>query len=237
MKHSVIVRVAVISDIHANLPALEAVVNDSEFQSCDQVLFAGDLVGYYYWPFECFQLLQELNVESIRGNHEDMLFEAINESNVDMATSKYGSGLKTAIDELPQQAIQTISAWEHPKLLNIGGRAILMCHGSPSDISQYLYPDIELPQSVSFQGDPVDVVIHGHTHYPAVRQSNSVLWVNPGSVGQPRNRQPGAHWAILDTDTLKVEAKVTPYDYSLVVELAKLRDPQHPYLWEVLQRG
>jgi len=236
MKHSGTVRIALISDVHANLPALEAVMNDSEFGECERVLFAGDLVGYYYWPLECYRLLEGLHSDAIRGNHEDMLLEAISSPPGTPVVSKYGSGLKVAMDELPPEAIATIAAWDHPKLLNLGGKTILMCHGSPSDISEYLYPDVDLPESVSFDGSTADVVIHGHTHYPSVRQSNGVFWVNPGSVGQPRNRQPGAHWAILDTEAMKVTSKISSYDYSSVVDMAKQRDPNHNYLWEVLQR-
>lgn len=230
------VRIALISDIHANLPALDAVMNDPEFNECERVLFAGDLVGYYYWPLECYRSLEGLNCEAIRGNHEDMLLEAIDSPEGTPVVSKYGSGLKVAIEELPADAIANIKQWDHPKLLSLGGKNILMCHGSPSDISQYLYPDVDLPESVSFDGPDAEIVVHGHTHYPSVRQSNGVLWINPGSVGQPRNKQPGAHWAILDTESLKVSSKISPYDYSSVMDLAKQRDPNHSYLWEVLQR-
>ena len=236
MKHSVTVRIALISDIHANLPALDAVTNDPAFSECERVLFAGDLVGYYYWPLECYRSLQGLRLDAIRGNHEEMLLKAIDSPAGTTVASKYGSGLKVAVDELPAEAIEDIADWDHPKLLDLGGRSILMCHGSPSDISQYLYPDVDLPESVTFGGSTAEIVVHGHTHYPSVRQSNGVLWINPGSVGQPRNKQPGAHWAILDTESLKVSPKISTYDYSSVVDLAKQRDPNHSYLWEVLQR-
>jgi putative phosphoesterase len=236
MKHWGTVRIALISDIHANLPALDVVMNDPEFNECERVLFAGDLVGYYYWPLECYQSLEGLNCDAIRGNHEDMLLEAIDNPAGTPVVSKYGSGLKVAIEELPADAIANITQWDHPKLLSLSGKNILMCHGSPSDISQYLYPNVDLPESVSFDGSDAEIVVHGHTHYPSVRQSNGVLWINPGSVGQPRNKQPGAHWAMLDTESLKVSSKISPYDYSSVVDLAKQRDPNHSYLWEVLQR-
>jgi putative phosphoesterase len=236
MKHSVTVRIALISDIHANLPALDSVINDPEFGECEQVLFAGDLVGYYYWPLECYRILENLRFDAIRGNHEDMLLQAIASPVEIPVTSKYGSGLKVAIDELPAEAIANIAQWDHPKLLNLGGKNILMCHGSPNDVSQYLYPDVDLPELVSFNGSTAEIVVHGHTHYPSVRRSNDVLWVNPGSVGQPRNKQPGAHWAILDTESLEVNSKISVYNYSSVVDLAKQRDPNHSYLWEVLQR-
>jgi putative phosphoesterase len=236
MKHWGTVRIALISDIHANLPALDAVMNDPDFNECEQVLFAGDLVGYYYWPLACYRSLEGLNCDAIRGNHEDMLLDAISRPAGSPVVSTYGSGLKVAIDELPAEAIAIIKQWDHPKLLSLGGKSILMCHGSPSDISQYLYPDVDLPELVSFDGSDAEIVVHGHTHYPSVRQSNGVLWINPGSVGQPRNKQPGAHWAILDTESLKVSSKISPYDYSSVMDLAKQRDPNHSYLWEVLQR-
>jgi putative phosphoesterase len=231
------VRVALISDVHANLPALEAVVRDPDFRECDRVLFAGDLVGYYYWPKACLQLLQEVGATCIKGNHEEILFEAVDQGTLSEITTRYGSGIKYAIDQFNSTDMNTLRSWTHPEKITLDTLSLLLCHGSPGDISTYLYPSVELPHISGKVGNGVNVVVHGHTHYPAVRKMDGVLWVNPGSLGQPRNRQPGAHWAILDTDTLEVEAKVTSYDYSSVVNLAMLRDPQHPYLWEVLQRG
>ena len=236
MKHSGTVRVALISDIHANLPAFEAVIADPEFNACEQVLFAGDLVGYYYWPAECFQILQDLNAVCIKGNHEEMLFDAIRDSDFEEATLRYGSGLETAAQELPAAALEVMSSWSHPELVTLKDRKILLSHGSPSDISQYVYPNVELPHAMEERYSQVELIVHGHTHYPSTRSKNDQIWINPGSLGQPRNRQPGAHWAVVDLDTLEISHNVTSYDYSSVVELAKMRDPNRPYLWEVLQR-
>jgi len=236
VEHSDLVRVALISDIHANLPALEAVVNDPEFHSCERVLFAGDLVGYYYWPKECLQVLQDIGATCIKGNHEEMLFEAVDQGSLADVTARYGNGIKYAIDQFNATDMATIRSWNHPEKITLDNVNLLLCHGSPSDISTYLYPSGELPQLKGEGANDVNVVVHGHTHYPAVRQQDGVLWVNPGSLGQPRNKQPGAHWAVLDTISRDVFPQLTTYDYSSVVQMAQLTDPGLSYLWEVLDR-
>jgi putative phosphoesterase len=237
MKHSDLVRVALISDVHANLPALKAVTQDPEFLECVQVLFAGDLVGYYYWPAECFQVLKEFNTHSILGNHEEMLFSALDTGNIAEITARYGSGIQIAMDQLSSESIAEMRTWQHPDTANVDGHKLLLCHGSPSDISTYLYPSADLPHVEQPDQDTYEIVVHGHTHYPSVRSSEGVLWINPGSLGQPRNKQPGAHWAILDTESMETFPKITPYDYSSVVDMAQKTDPSLPYLWEVLGRA
>ena len=76
----------------------------------------------------------------------------------------------------------------------------------------------------------------GHTHYRLTRTSGSTTIVNPGSVGQPRDRQPGAAWALLETETGTCRAFIEPYDTAPIEAQARVTDPHLPYLWEVLNR-
>ena len=81
-----------------------------------------------------------------------------------------------------------------------------------------------------------DLVVMGHTHYPLVKKQGGTLLVNPGSVGQPRNRRPGAAWAIFDTADRTVQLRSESYDSSDLVRECRLRHPELPYLSEVLLR-
>ena len=79
-------------------------------------------------------------------------------------------------------------------------------------------------------------MVQGHTHYPMIKNYGKVTVINPGSVGQPRNRQLGAQWALLDTESDKIEHFCEKYDSSLVMMEAKKRHPEISYLEDVLKR-
>jgi predicted phosphodiesterase len=120
--------------------------------------------------------------------------------------------------------------------VEVGGCQILLRHGAPWDVDQYVYPDAtqELLQRCSTSG--IDFVVLGHTHYSMDKKLGRVRIVNPGSVGQPRNRQPGAHWAFLDTKSGQLEFKVEQYDRAPLIRECRSRHPELPYLAEILER-
>jgi predicted phosphodiesterase len=117
------------------------------------------------------------------------------------------------------------------------GRKILLCHGAPHEIDYYVYPDSSLAVLDGAALTEFDLVVTGHTHYPMQKTLNEkTLLVNPGSVGQPRNRQPGAHWALYDTDSGEVSFRRESYNYSRLQAEARRRHPELPYLADVLGR-
>ena len=81
-----------------------------------------------------------------------------------------------------------------------------------------------------------DLVVLGHTHYPMSHKIGRTLVVNPGSVGQPRNREPGAHWAIFDTVSRSLQRRMDAYDSAALVRECRRRHPELPYLADVLLR-
>lgn len=118
----------------------------------------------------------------------------------------------------------------HPLEIKLDGKKILLCHGAPWDIDFYIYPDSSIDILSKCVIGSFDLVVLGHTHYPMLFSINNTLIVNPGSVGQPRNRKPGAHWAIYDTLSGKIEFKVEEYDCSELVVESKKRHPNLTYL-------
>ena len=125
----------------------------------------------------------------------------------------------------------------HPLSLELDGRRILLCHGAPHDPDFYLYPDSDLLPVASPALADYDLVVTGHTHYPMRRRlGEKTLLVNPGSVGQPRNRIPGAHWALYDTESGEVAFFCEHYDYEPLQTEARKRHPELPYLADVLGR-
>jgi len=231
------VRLALLGDIHSNDAALAAVLRASSKAKVDKLLVTGDLVGYYFSPREVLHLLNDWDCYIVSGNHEVML--AHSRSNPDYlaeVSKRYGSGLQVALEQLDSQQLDRLCSLPHPLELNLDGVRILLCHGSPWDLNHYIYPDsaegaMEIPESVEY-----DLIVMGHTHYSMLFDKAGCILVNPGSVGQPRDRIPGACWALFDTESRSVDLRREEYDSSELVHECQLRHPELPFLSEVLTR-
>ena len=112
----------------------------------------------------------------------------------------------------------------------------MICHGSPWENDEYVYPDSSDESFERYAKLNVNWVIQGHTHYSMLKQIGNVTLINPGSVGQPRNKKPGAHWALLDTKINKVNFFCEQYDIKKVVEESNKRHPGIPYLANILEK-
>lgn len=230
-------KIGLLGDIHGNALALEAVLQSAFAASVEKLVVTGDLVGYYFAPFRVLQLLSEWDRSVVRGNHEEMLCSSRNDpaflATVDV---RYGSGIRVAMEQLSEDQINELCALPHPLELTLDGVRVLLCHGAPWDLNQYLYPDTDVGLIERCAGVQHDLVVVGHTHYPMLKVIGKTLLVNPGSVGQPRNRQLGAQWVLFDTSTRSVEFRREEYDPSSLIAECRSRHPELPYLSEVLVR-
>jgi putative phosphoesterase len=203
----------------------------------EKLLISGDLVGYYFEPLEVLKLLEPWSKYLVRGNHEDMLSVArSNPSFLTKVNARYGSGLQMAIEQLSGVQLDELCALPHPVEIEIDKYKILLCHGSPWSTEEYIYPDADKKLLKRCSDTGFDVIVHGHTHYPAKHVVGKTLLVNPGSVGQPRNRQPGAHWAIFDAKIGEVQFRCEVYDPTQIMKECAEKNPELPYLAEMLIR-
>ena len=232
-------RIAALGDIHGNIVALNAVLNDIKKETVDWLLNTGDLVGYYYHADQVLHALKNWQCEQVQGNHDAMLGEIgiwSDELKKDYL-HKYGGALEQAANELlTREQVAYLARLPYRKELYIAGRHILLCHGSPWDRDEYIYPDAPNEVLARCTMGDFNVVVMGHTHYPMIKQYRHTLIVNPGSVGQPRNNQTAASWALLDLDDLTAQLRHVTYDVVSVIAEAHRNDPKVPYLAEVLER-
>lgn len=230
-------KLGLLGDIHGNALALESVLNAATNLGVEKLLITGDLVGYYFQPSKVMELLAPWSKIIVRGNHEDMLASIIATPDLlAVIEKKYGSGLSVALEQLSEEQVSELTRLPETKTIIENSCQVMLCHGSPWDTDQYIYPDAPeelLKKCTSFGAN---IIIMGHTHYPMYRKVGTTLLINPGSVGQPRNKQPGASWAILDTETQKVIFRNEDYNIQAVVDEAIRLQPQLPYLAEVLVR-
>jgi putative phosphoesterase len=201
------VRVAAISDIHGNLPALEAVLADIDGEDADRIVVAGD-TAHGPWAAEVVDLLVERGARCVRGNADR---EVVNRS------EQFGPLAPWSAERLGERRLAIVAGWPLTAELSIDGLGdVLVCHSTPSSddpIYTRITPDEELVGI--FEDVTADVVVCGHTHMQYdLTLSSGLRVVNPGSVGTPYEGARGAYWALLGPD---VEFRRTSYDVEAAV--------------------
>jgi putative phosphoesterase len=230
-------KIAILGDIHGNKDALNAVLKDASKVGVELLMITGDLVGYYPFAKEVLELLANWKTKIVRGNHEDMLKESINNKTyLNKISKKYGSGLKESLNNLSNSYIEYLVNLPHPIKFTIDNNRFILAHGAPDNINKYIYPDSDLTKLPLLEDIDCDILICGHTHYPMQRSYGKKTIINPGSVGQPRNKGSGANWVLYDSTNKSFNFRVSDYDISHVVRWAKNNNPEMNYLHEVFTR-
>ena len=199
-------RIAVISDVHSNLQALEEVKKRIDDEGIDYVLSAGDAVGYGADPNRCCAILKDWARHSVLGNHD---WAALRRDPSGMNPYAEKAALWTAeqIDEDSREYLGSLKESAHS---DANGSAIEARHGSLRSMLEYVY-EADLSEDL-LQQSGADVLVLGHTHVPYAKMFASGLIVNPGSVGQPRDGDSRASFGILQTEPLSFEIRRVDYD-------------------------
>jgi predicted phosphodiesterase len=195
---------AILSDLHGNLPALEAVLAD--LGTADGVVCCGDLVGYYPEAPAVVDRIRGLGAVVVRGNHELMVTGA---RAVPPDRARYYATAAARRALSPDQ-LAWLAALPSSARLERDGLALEVRHASPWDEETYLYPDSDLGRVALAEGT---WLLLGHTHYPMLRRVGGGFVANPGSVGQPRDRDPRAAYAVLDTASGRWEQRRVAYGH------------------------
>ncbi|MGE7910995.1 metallophosphoesterase family protein [Lysinibacillus xylanilyticus] len=232
-------KIAILSDIHANAEALSAVLKQCEIQKIDHYYILGDIVGYYFEPNQVISLLKPLNKTVIKGNHEDMLLDAINDKYyLNQVTFKYGIGLEVAIEKLNKEVFEWINSLPYEKCIKVEGLNIKLTHGNRYNWKEYLYPDTPSIILNQYCSEDYDFIFTGHSHYPFLYNSGKCVLVNVGSVGMNKDFGGLASWCILNTETKTVSMQKTPYNVTkLISKINNIDSPNKSYLISVLTRN
>jgi putative phosphoesterase len=223
-----VTRVGLISDVHANLDALTAVLDD--MPAVDEIVCCGDLVEYYDQPNEVCTLLRERDVRCIRGNHDAY---TIGQLSPDEAHRRAFRTDWTR-DVLAETHLRWIESLGVELWLEAGERRLWIRHANPWDEERYLFADADaLLARLRLEAGTTLVV--GHTHRP-LRLSVDQGWlVNPGSVGQPRDYDPRAAYAVVDLGTGEVEHRRAAYDVAAMQRRLERMD-WDPQIVSILSR-
>ncbi|WP_406657683.1 metallophosphoesterase family protein [Methanolobus sp. ZRKC2] len=227
-------RLLLISDIHANKEALDAVLKVPH----DEVFCLGDIADYGPSPSECIALIRENNIETVLGNHDAAVGTGIDcgcgykYKHLSIATREYtwnflAEDHLSFLRQLPFKA---------EKVLN--GQRLYFTHGSPQSNYEYIRPetpDDEVAEMI--KGIDADFIFTGHSHQPMVREVNGIMIINPGSVGQPRDLNPLASCAVFNTETRDTEIIRCSYDIENTCNKIRERMPNAEELISILMRG
>lgn len=202
--------VAIISDIHSNLVALDAVLEDIETLGAELILCAGDIVGYYPYPNETIDRFKEKDIVSILGNHDRAVihFNTVGMNRLAAEAARWTS------ENISAENVDYLKALRSRMKTKIDGRTIAMYHGSPRDDDEYLYEIDTGPELVEMCG--CQIMVTGHTHIPFIRKFSDGMLINPGAIGQPRDGDRRASFAILDTEHADVTICRKSYDIDTV---------------------
>ena len=220
-------RYLVLTDIHANLEALEACLADAAARGYDATLVLGDLVGYAADPNAVVERVQALEpLAIVRGNH-DKVACGLEQAEGFNAVAK--NAARWTLENLTPASRQWLA--DLPEGPHSVDDVVEICHGSPFDEDAYIFDELDAVRSLKTSTRPL--CLFGHTHYPAtfelsddrfesagpaagaqmrleLREGSKYL-VNPGSVGQPRDGDPRAAYAIVDREARLVELFRLPY--------------------------
>jgi len=213
-------KIAVISDIHSNVYALEAVLKDiDKRKNIDEIICLGDVIGYYPYPNECIELVKENCSICMLGNHDAGVLG--DEPSFYFNPTAYEMIVWTK-KMLKKSNFKWLTTLPRKRTIERKKKSIFLVHGSPFRTFDYFdaYSDKQWKTMLdqAFEVTKTDVIMLGHTHIPVKVKDNSRLFLNPGSVGQPRNGIPGAFYAIVNFGTLSVSMIHLKYDFSPLQE-------------------
>lgn len=220
-------RIAAIYDIHGNLPALEAVLDEIHAEQVDLIVVGGDVITGPM-PLETLTLLQEVSlnipIQCIRGNGESEVLRHLAGKPINALTARAEELAPWVANQLGPEQKQFLSSWSTTLQFEIDGWGeVLFCHATPhnnTDIFTRLTPEAKLLSI--FDNVTASLVICGHTHMQFDRTISTVRVANAGSVGMPFG-QTGAHWLMLDHD---ITFRHT--DYNLNQAADRIRQTDYP---------
>ncbi len=225
-------KLLIVSDIHSNWPALRAIDEDA-----DRVICLGDLVDYGPQPSECVLAVMERGWPVIKGNHDAAVAEGYKCGNY-RGVPMHVRDLNR--DRLGQDEMQYLSSLPLTNVFGFAGARFCAVHASLSDpLSRYLFPftSQEVWQAELALAD-ADFVLMGHTHWPWIRKFEEKTVVNPGSIGQPRDGDPRASYAIWEDGRVEIRRVEYPIEETVkALEQTGLDGPTVKLLAEILRRG
>jgi putative phosphoesterase len=221
-------RVANVTDIHANLPALEAALARIEELGIEGIYCGGDLVGYGPHPNEVCALLTEREIPTIYGNYDYAIARDLEDCGCFYPTPRDRQlgeqSIAWTLAHTDEQSKDFMRELPFELRFDLGGKRVRLVHGSPRKVNEYLLEERAAStfERIAAMAD-CDVLAFGHTHKPWIREHAGVLFVNCGSVGKPKDGDPRGSFAVLEPAYGEVRVTIERVDYDAATVAAEMR--------------
>lgn len=213
---------AILGDIHANIEALETVLEDARKERCTHFVSIGDVVGYNPNPSECLELLREMNVPIVRGNHDHYCSQDDNLEGFSAVAAEAIAWTRKQLSDEQREYLKTL-----PYTMRV--ETFTVVHSTLDSPEKWAYVLDRYDADANFNYQTTSVCFYGHTHIPIAFEKGDEVrsglysrikikmgrkyLINVGSVGQPRDGNPKAAYCIFDMINNTIELKRLDYDY------------------------
>lgn len=226
-------KIAVISDIHGNMQALDAVLENIKQENCSKIFCLGDLAMAGPEPSKTIEKILELqnswdftiiqgNTDEMIANTDNQMLHMLQENNPVMANA-----LECDVSKISEKHKDFLRSLPEQKKLEIEGIKILLVHGSPRKNNENIYCDLKIEEVEEMIADTdADIIFCGHTHVPCGYQTNTKQTVvNVGSVGRPFSQEPKSCYAVLEIENgeYSIKHNFVDYDYKTAAAILKER--------------
>jgi predicted phosphodiesterase len=226
---------AIIADIHGNLEAFQVVLNDIKSQKAANIVCLGDVVGYNANPKECLQIVREMNIPCVKGNHDEY---CSSDDTLDGFNPNAADAVHWTRAQLSAEERQWLRDLKYTRMI----ASFSIVHATLDAPQRWGYVFDKLAAAASFPYQTTPVCFFGHTHVPVAFMRDTAVrggtyskfkidpakkyFVNVGAVGQPRDNNPRAAYVIYDLDTGTIELR--RLDYDIAAAQKKIRDAGLP---------
>jgi putative phosphoesterase len=228
-------RILLVADIHGNWPALQAIVKKEPYDVC---LFLGDLVDYGLEPAPCIAWVHQHARYAIRGNHDHAVAQNVTVSGHNGFKFLTGITRPLTRERISPDDLRVLSQLPVTRMVTLEEERFLLVHGSPQDPLEGYMPANEEVWTRRLKNVDAKIVCVGHTHEPYVLEVANKLVINPGSVGQSRDGDPRASYAIIEDHVVTLQRAEYPIEDAVrPIQESSLPDGAKEMLIEVLRTG
>ncbi len=220
-------KIAVISDIHSNLFALEAVLSHAKSIGVSQFWCLGDYVHFNVFPQEVVKTIRKLNLLTIHGNIDRDVLALKKKDPTEMSEKE--TLFYWTYQQLSKKSRKFLASSPETLKYKLGGFRFLLTHGSPAGLDDPIYidtPDDRLQELTKLT--KADIILSGHTHIGYVREVNHTIFINPGSVGKPIDGDPRASYCVLIVKKGNITINHYRIEYEIEKTLKAMRETQLP---------